>query len=96
MSFEIKREPSQNLVILGREVSIAEARDFHAAVLSLALDAKPLAIDACAVQTIHTSILQLLFSLKLCASQFSVHGASAQFTSALERLGLDLLGSKMG
>ena len=96
MSFEIKRELSENLVILGMEVSIAEVRNFHAALLSLALDAKPLAIDARAVQTIHTSILQILYSLKLCTSQFSVRAASAQFSTALERLGLNLHDSKMG
>jgi len=93
MSFEIKTEPSQNIIILGQEVSIAEARDFHAAVLALALDAKPLAIDARAAQTIHTSILQILYSLKLGASQISFHGASAPFTASLERLGLNLLGA---
>jgi len=96
MSFEIKHEPTENRIILGEEVSIAEARDFHAAVLALALDAKPLTVDARAVQAIHTSAVQILFSLKLCAGQFSVHGASAQFTTAIERLGLDLLGSKPG
>jgi len=93
MSFEIKNESAQNLIILGAEVSIAEARDFHAAVLTLALDAKPLAIDARAVQTIHTSILQILFSLRRGACQISVHGASAQFTASIERLGLNLLGA---
>lgn len=93
MSFEIKNEPSQNLIVLGTEVTIAEARDFHSAVLSLAQDAKPLAIDAQAVQAIHTSILQMLYSLKLGASQFTVCGASAQFTASLERLGLNLLGN---
>jgi len=45
------------------------------------------------VQAIHTSILQILYSLKLGASQFSVYGASAEFTASLERLGLNLLGA---
>ena len=94
MSFEIKRESAENRIILGEEVSIAEARDFHSAVLSLALEAIPLVVDASAVRTIHTSILQVLYALKVTSNQFVIHGASVDFTTALERLGLDLLSPK--
>ena len=71
------------------DITIAQAAELHAALLPIALQDKPIAIEAGAVTTIHTSIIQVLLSLKQSVPYFTLRSVSAPFASAVNRLGLE-------
>jgi len=88
MPFQIQPQEKVNVLVLSEDFTIAHAAELHAALLPLAIEDKPIAIETQAVTSIHTSIVQLLFSLKQSVPQFELRSVSPAFVGAVERLGL--------
>ena len=88
MSFQIQQRENENVLVLSEELGVAQAAELHAALLPIALVAKPITVEAQAVTGIHTSILQMLISLKHSAPRLNLRSASPAFASAVQRLGL--------
>ena len=91
MSFQIRQYENENALILSGAITVDQAADLHAALLPLALEARPIAVEADTVTSVHTSILQMLLSLKQSVPQFDLRAVSPAFTDAMARLGLNSL-----
>lgn len=89
MPFEIKSREQETVLVLSEDITIAHAAELHAALLPVALQDKPIAVEAGAVTAIHTSILQILLSLRQSVPSFTLRSVSVPFSSAVNRLGLN-------
>lgn len=88
MSWQIKLEGSVSVLVLDGETGIQSATEFHQAVLPLAVSGGPVRLDARAVKSVHTSIMQILYALSRAVPDFSVTEASEEFQSAEVHVGL--------
>ncbi len=88
MAFQISEQENENVLVLSDDVGVPQAAELHGALLPIALSSKPIVVEAQAVTSIHTSILQMLISLKQSVPRLSVRSASPAFASAVDRLGL--------
>lgn len=88
MSWHIRQEGGAVLVVLDSEMGIRNAADFHQAVLPLADTPGAVRVDAGATRSVHSSILQILFSLSKSIPDFGVERASAEFDAAEGRVGI--------
>jgi len=90
MSWQIKTEGATTVVVLDSEFGIQNAAEFHQAILPLAVTGGAVRIDASAAKSVHTSIMQILYSLSQAVPDFTVSDASGDFLSTETRLGLSL------
>ena len=88
MSWQINRAGNASVVVLDGEISIQQAADFHAAVLTLAGEGATVRLDAGTVHSVHSSIMQILYALSQAAPEFGIADASDEFRAAETRVGL--------
>ncbi len=88
MSWQIKQAASATVVVLESEVGIQDAADFHQAVLPLAGIGGAVRVDARALRSVHSSIMQILYALSQAVPHFGVTEASEDFRAAEARIGL--------
>jgi anti-anti-sigma regulatory factor len=94
MSWQIKHNGSTDVVVLGGEMCIQNAAEFHQTVIPLAGSGKALRIDAAACKSIHTSIMQILYALSRATLDFAVVNASDEFRSTEVRVGISFARSQ--
>ena len=90
MSWLIKPDGDATLVVLDGELGLQNAAEFHQAVLPLAGIGGVVRVNASAVKSIHTSIMQILYALSQAVPDFGLTEVSADFRAAEVRLGLGL------
>lgn len=90
ISVPFNDEETATVVTLDREMGIQQAADFYQAVLPLAGLGAPVRVDAAAVRSIHTSILQIVYALSQAVPDFAVTEASEEFRAAEVRVGFFL------
>ena len=64
--------PNGHVLVLGSELGIQNAADFHQAVLPLAGSGGAVRVDARAAKSVHTSIMQILYALSQAVPDFGV------------------------
>jgi len=94
MSWQINTEGGTTVVVLESELGIQNAAEFHQAMLPLALTGGVVRINAQAVKTVHTSVMQILYALSQAVPDFAVNDASEDFRAIESRVGFSLPGSK--
>lgn len=87
MSWTIQQRGTTDWVVLDTEMGIQSAAEFYQAILPLAGPGHTVRVDAGATQSVHTSILQILYALSQAVEDFGVAAASTEFQSAEVRLG---------
>ena len=90
MSWQIKPQGSATVVVLDSEMGIQNAADFYQAVLPLAGIGGAVQVDAQAVKSLHSSILQVLYALSQAVPDFGVTQASEAFRAMEVRVGFTL------
>jgi hypothetical protein len=90
MSWQIKQAGSITVVVLGSEMGIQNAADFYQTVLPLAVTGGPVRINAQAVKSLHSSILQILYALSQAVPDFGVAQTSETFRAMEVRVGFSL------
>jgi anti-anti-sigma regulatory factor len=90
MSWQIKFEGGATVVLLGKDLGIRNAAEFHQAMLPLAVTGGAVRINAQAAKSVHTSIMQILHALSQAVPDFGVTDASEDFRAIEARLGLSL------
>jgi ABC-type transporter Mla MlaB component len=88
MNWQMKQGDLATTVVLEGEMWILHAADFHQAMLPLAGSGGAVRIDASAVKSIHSSIVQILYALSQAVPDFGVTEASEDFCAAEVRVGL--------
>ena len=96
MSWAIKQTGDAHVLVLDSEMGIQHATDFYQAVLPLACNDGAVRVDARAVKSIHSSIMQILHALSHAVPDFGVTEASVEFHAAESRVGLSFIRSQMG
>jgi anti-anti-sigma regulatory factor len=94
MSWQINQNRISAEVVLESEMCIQNAAEFYQAILPLASAGKPVRINAAAVKSVHTSIMQILYALSQAVEDFGVTESSAEFRKAESRVGLSFARSK--
>ncbi len=90
MSWQIKPDGTNTLVVLDSEMGIQNAADFHQAVLPLAGIGGVVRVDARAARSVHSSIMQILYALSQAVPDFGMTEVSEDFRAAESRVGLSL------
>ena len=90
MSWQIKPEGSVTVVVLDSEMGIQNAADFYQAILPLAGIGGAVRVDAQAVKSLHSSIMQILYALAQAVPDFGVTQASEAFRAMEIRVGFSL------
>jgi len=90
MSWQIKQEGSITVVVLDSDLGIQNAAEFHQAMLPLAVTGGAVRINAQAVRSVHTSIMQILYALSQAVPDFTVTQASEAFRAMEVRVGFSL------
>ena len=90
MRWQIKFEGGATVVLLGKDLGIRNAAEFHQAMLPLAVTGGAVSINAQAAKSVHTSIMQILHALSQAVPDFGVTDASEDFRAIEARLGLSL------
>jgi len=90
MSWQIKPDGNSTLVVLDSEMGIQNAAEFHQAVLPLAGIGGVVRVNAGAVKSLHTSVMQILYALSQAVPDFALTEVSADFRATEVRMGLRL------
>jgi len=90
MSWQIKSEGTTTVVVLDSDLGIQNAAEFHQAMLPLAVTGGAVRINAQAVRSVHTSIMQILYALSQAVPDFAVMNASGDFRATEARVGFSL------
>ena len=88
MSCEIHTVGTVSVVVLEAEMGIPQAAAFHQAVVPLAASGATVRVDARAVRSVHSSIMQILHALSRAVPEFGIADASDEFRAAEARGGL--------
>jgi len=88
MNFKIEHVGSQIEITLGEGISIRDAAEFHGAVRAAMTNGGQVCIRAEAVKSIHTSIFQILLSLRQGTEAFYVLDPSSAFAAAEQLMGV--------
>lgn len=87
MNWHIEQGNGASVVVIDREMGIQDAPAFYDAVLLVAISSVSVRLDAGAAKAVHTSIMQILYSLSRAVPDFRVTAASADFKRAEIRVG---------
>ena len=88
MSWQIRQEESGSLFVLDGEMRIQDAVSIYEAALPLAFSASAVRVSALVTGPVHTSIMQILYTLSQSVSDFGVTEASEDFAKAEVGVGL--------
>ena len=88
MNFEIQQVGNQIEITLGEGISIRDAAEFHGAVRAAVTNGRQVRIRAEAVKSIHSSIFQILLSLRQGTEGFCVLDPSSAFAAAERLMGV--------
>ena len=88
MNFEIKQDGTHVEITLGEGISIRDAAEFHGAIRVAVTNGGQICIRAEAVKSIHSSIFQILLSLRQGTEDLYVKDPSSAFAAAEQLLGV--------
>jgi anti-anti-sigma regulatory factor len=88
MPFSIDNEQGRSVLNLEGPVTIQQAHDLAAEFEKLIEDGAPIHVGTKGLKDIDTCILQLLYSLRKTAAEFSIDNPSELFIAAVDRCGL--------
>jgi len=90
MNWHINKEGRNTVVVIDREMGIQDASAFYDAVLLVSISGVGVQLDAGAAKSVHSSVMQILYSLSRAVPDFRVTAASADFLAAEVRVGFSL------
>lgn len=86
--WQIEPSGEARVILLGKEIGIQNAADFHGAVLPLALAGGAVRVDAGGAVALHPSVLQILYALSMEVKDFQIINKSNEFRAIEARVGL--------